>query len=94
MTMSISLILQEFSNLYDLAPTVNNWYVYTEIKKGTYGLLQPGILTTYLLNEPLLQHSYLEVQHTPGLVWHKAWRIWFPLLVDDFQIKNIGKEHV
>ena len=61
---------------------------------GMYGLPQAGILANKLLKERLLEHGYYEVQHTPGLFAHTHRPIWFTLVVDDFGIKYIGKEHV
>ena len=58
-----------------------------------YGLPQAGILANKLLKERLLQNDYFEVPHTPGLFWHKKRPIWFTLVVDDFGIKYVGKEH-
>ena len=91
--MPINLIPQEFIDLYDLAPKVQNKYVYIVVKQGMYGSPQAGTLANKLLKERLLQHDYFEVPHTPGLFWHKTWPIWFTLVVDDFGIKYVGKEH-
>ena len=59
-----------------------------------YGLPQASILANHLLKERLLQHDYFEVPHTPGLFRHKTRPRWFTLVVDDFGIKYVGKEHV
>ena len=93
MRMPINLIPQEIIDLYDLAPKVKNGYVYMEIQKGMYGLPQSGILSNKLLKERLLEYGYYELPHTPGLFTHKTRPIWFTLVVDDFGIKYIGKEH-
>ena len=58
-----------------------------------YGLPHAGILANKLLKEKLLQNDYFEVPHTPGLFRHKARPVWFTLVVDDFGIKYVGKEH-
>ena len=58
-----------------------------------YGLPQAGILANKLLKERLLQNGYFEVPHTPGLFRHKTRPVWFTLVVDDFGIKYVGKEH-
>ena len=91
--MPINLIPQEFIDLYDLGSKVKNGYVYIEIQRGMYGLPQAGILANKLLKERLLQNDYFEVPHTPGLFWHKTRPVWFTLVVDDFGIKYVGKEH-
>ena len=84
---------QEFIELYDLGSNVKNGYVYIEIQRGMYGLPQAGILANKLLKERLVQNDYFEVPHTPGLFWHKKRPGWFTLVVDDFGIKYVGKEH-
>ena len=58
-----------------------------------YGLPQAGILSNKLLKERLAEHGYYELPHTPGLFTHKTRPIWSTLVVDDFGIKYIGKEH-
>ena len=91
--MPINLIPQKFIDLYDLGSNVKNGYVYIEIQRGMYGLLQAGIVANKLLKERLLKNAYFEVPHTPGLFWHKSRPVWFTLPVDDFRIKYVGKDH-
>ena len=93
MRMKIDLIPQEFIDEYDLNTKVKDGYVYMKIIKGMYGLPQAGILANKLLKERLSEHGYYEVQHTPGLFTHKYRPVWFTLVVDDFGVKYIGKEH-
>ena len=58
-----------------------------------YGLPQAGILANNQLTELLEPKGYYQCRHTPGL-WRHKWRpILFSLVVDDFGIKNVGKEH-
>ena len=58
-----------------------------------YGLPQVGILANKLIKKKLKPHGYYEVDHTPGLYKH-IWRpIAFTLVVDDFGVKYVGKEH-
>ena len=91
--MPIELIPPDFVTAYNLGPKVKNGYVYMEISRGMYGLPQAGVLANKLLKERLIQHGYYEVTHTPGLFRHKTRPIWFTLVVDDFGIKYIGREH-
>ena len=93
MRMPIDLIPPDFAEKYDLYPKVLNGYVYMRILKGMYGLPQAGMLANNLLKERLQKHGYFEVAHTPGLFAHKTRPIWFTLVVDDFGIKYVGKEH-
>eukprot|EP00804_Cyclotella_cryptica_P009803 CCRYP_013232-RA/>CCRYP_013232-RA protein AED:0.30 eAED:0.25 QI:0/0/0/1/0/0/3/0/606 len=52
-----------------------------------------GILANKLLKQRLAKYGYYEVVHTPGL-WKNLTRpISFTLVVDDFSIKYVGKEH-
>ena len=70
-----------------------NGYVYVAIKKGMYGLPQAGILAQALLEKRLNAAGYKQSLHTPGL-WTHQWRpICFTLVVDDFGVKYVGKEH-
>ena len=58
-----------------------------------YGLPQSGILAQKLLEERLGLEVYHQSERTPGL-WTHEWRpISFTLVVDDFGIKYVGKEH-
>ncbi|KAL7477253.1 hypothetical protein ACHAW6_003069 [Cyclotella cf. meneghiniana] len=58
-----------------------------------YGLPQADILANKLFKQCLAKQGYYEVAHTPGL-WKRISRpISFTLVVDNFGIKYIGKEH-
>jgi hypothetical protein len=67
--------------------------VYVEIQKGMYGLPQAGILTNELLQRNLAKDGYRTTQHTYGLWKHDTRPISFSLVVDDFGVKYIGREH-
>ena len=68
-------------------------YIFVAVKKGMYGLPQSGILAQELLEKRLNAHGYHQSQFTPGL-WTHEWRpICFTLVVDDFGVKYVGKEH-
>jgi hypothetical protein len=58
-----------------------------------YGLLQAGIIAQELLAKKLKEHGYSQRETTPGLWKHKWWPVWFSLIVNDFRVKYIGKEH-
>jgi hypothetical protein len=59
-----------------------------------YGLPQAGIIAQELLEERLLKAGYRQSKITPGY-WKHDWRpISFTLVVDNFGVKYIGKEHV
>jgi hypothetical protein len=59
-----------------------------------YGLPQAGIITQELLEERLLKAGYRQSKITPGY-WKHNWKpISFTLVVDDFGVKYIRKEHI
>ena len=68
-------------------------YVYVEIQKGMYGLPQAGILAQELLEKRLNAHGYSQSRAVPGLWTHETRPILFTLVVDDFGVKYVGKEH-
>jgi hypothetical protein len=94
MRMNISLIPQEIITKYKLADLVDaNGWVYMEIRKGMYGLPQAGMLANKLLQKRLATHGYFPCTHTHGLWRHVTRPIMFSLVVDDFGVKYVGKEH-
>jgi len=58
-----------------------------------YGLPQAGILANKQLHEKLEPVGYYEVTHTPRLWRHVTRPVQFSLVVDDFGVKYVGKEH-
>jgi hypothetical protein len=66
---------------------------YIEIRKGMYGLKQAGLLANQLLQTRLAPFGYYPARHTPGLWLHKTRPIAFSLVVDDFAVKYVGKQH-
>ncbi len=51
-------------------------------------------LANKLLQKHLLPQGYFECQNTPGLWKHATSPISFTLIVDNFGVKYVGKEHV
>jgi hypothetical protein len=58
-----------------------------------YGLPQAGILVNELLQRNLANDGYRPTQHTHGLWTHDTRPISFSLVVDDFGVKYVGREH-
>lgn len=56
-----------------------------------YGLPQAGSIAYNLLKQGLVCHGYYKTE-TPGFWQHTSWPISFTLIVDDFDIKYIGKQ--
>ena len=93
MKIQFSKILQEFITEYNLHISVHKGWIYFEIRRGCYGLPQSGILENKQLRLRLEKEGYYEARTTPGL-WRHTWRpIQFCLIVDDFSVEYVGKQH-
>ena len=93
MFIPLNQIQQEIINHYNLHNIVHKGKVYVEICRGMYGLPQAGILAETQLIHFLGKYGYSPVPHTPGL-WRHQWRpITICLVVDDFGVKYVGREH-
>ena len=67
--------------------------VYIEENQGMYGLPQSGLLSNQLLGKCLNKRLYYQSKLVPGL-WKHKWRLLqFTLVVDNFRVKYVGKEH-
>jgi hypothetical protein len=93
MNMLLSRFHEEIIQKYNLkAQAVDGW-VYIEIRKGMYGLKQAGLLANQLLKTQLAPFEYYPARLNPGLWLHKTRKISFTLVVDDFAVKYVGKQH-
>jgi hypothetical protein len=93
MVINVSSLPQETIEKYDLIELSQDGKVYREIQKGMYGLPQAGILANELLKHNLAKDGYRPIQHTHGLWTHNTRPISFSLVVDDFGVKYVGREH-
>jgi hypothetical protein len=93
MKMLLSRFPDEIVQKYNLNTLAVDGWVYIEIRKGMYGLKQAGVLARQLLQARLAPFGYYPARHTPGLWLHKTWPISFTLVVDDFTVKYVGKQH-
>jgi hypothetical protein len=94
MRIAINLIPDEIIEEYNLRDIVAaDGYVYIEIQRGMYGLPQAGLLANRLLQKKLAKYGYYQCRHTPGLWEHVSRPTHFGLVVDDFGVKYVGKEH-
>lgn len=93
MFIPIKMIPKAIFDLYNLEPLVSNGKVYVEIRKGMYGLPQAGRIANDKLVPILEQAGFHQAEHTPGLFKHDTRPIAFCLVVDDFGVKYVGKEH-
>jgi hypothetical protein len=93
MRIPIKLIPQEIIDQYNLLPLVSDGHVYIQVQKCMYGLPQAGILDNQLLAHRLAIHGYHQTKFTPGSWQHVTLPIQFTLVVDDFGVQYVGKEH-
>jgi hypothetical protein len=93
MKMLLSRFPEEIVNKYNLDALAVDGWVYIEIRKGMYGLKQAGLLANQLLQTRLAPFGYYPVHHTPGLWLHKTRPISFSLVVDNFAVKYVVKQH-
>jgi hypothetical protein len=93
MKIPLTLFPQWTVNQYKLNTHALNGFVYLEMRRAVWGLPQAGILANKLLRKRLLPHGYYECMNTPGLWKHVSRPISFTLVVDNFGVKYVGKEH-
>jgi hypothetical protein len=93
MKMLLSRFPEEIIQKYNLNALAVDGWVYIEIRKVMYGLNQAGLLANQLLQTCLVPFGYYPFRHTPGLWLHKTRHISFTLVVDDFAVKYVGKQH-
>eukprot|EP00804_Cyclotella_cryptica_P024159 CCRYP_015591-RA/>CCRYP_015591-RA protein AED:0.25 eAED:0.16 QI:0/0/0/1/1/1/2/0/716 len=93
MKMPLTLFPDHIRVQYNLDEHAINGFVYLELRGAIYGLPQEGALANKLLRKRLTPHRYYEVAHTPGLWPHVTRPISSTLVVDDFGVKYVGREH-
>jgi hypothetical protein len=93
MRMLLSRFPQEIFEKYNLKALAVDGWVYIEIRKGMYRLKQAGLIANQLLQTRLAPFGYYPARHTPGIWLHKTRPITFSLIVDDFAVKYMGKQH-
>jgi hypothetical protein len=93
MKMLLSRFPEKIFQKYNLNALAVDGWMYIEIRKGMYGLKQAGLLANQLLQTRLAPFGYYPARHTPGLWLHNTRLISFTLVVDDFTVKYVGKQH-
>jgi hypothetical protein len=93
MKMLLSRFPEDIVDKYNLGALAVDGWVYIEIRKCMYGLKQAGLLANQLLQTRLEPFGYYPARHTPGLWLHIMRPIAFSLVVDDFTVKYVGKQH-
>ena len=88
-----SMIPQEFVAKYNLAEKAQNGYIYARVATGMYRLPQ----SVWIAHDALLKHLELYGYHLSSkkpVIWkHNSSPINFTLVVDDFGVKYLGKDH-
>jgi hypothetical protein len=92
--LNIRDIPQEIIEEYQLTSIAErDGSIYLQANKGMYGLPHGGLIANVLLEKRLNKAGYHQSKLVPGLWSHKTRPIAFTLVVDDFGVKYIGKEH-
>jgi hypothetical protein len=93
MKMLLSRFPEEIIQKYNLNALAVGGWVYIEILKGMYGLKQTGLLANQLLQTRLAPFVFYPARHTRGIWLHKTRPISFTIVMDDFKVKYVGKQH-
>ena len=93
MWISVNMLGDEVIAAYNLKDHIVNGRVLVEINKGMYGLPQAGRLAYDKLVTKLAPHGYIPCPRTPGLWKHIIRPVTFCLVVDDFGVKYVGRQH-
>jgi hypothetical protein len=67
MRMSLSRLQEEIVKKYNIKAVAVDGWVYIEIRKGMYGLIQAGLLANQILQKLLSPFGYYPSHHTHGL---------------------------
>ncbi len=93
MRMPLALFPEWIITQYNLRELALNGFVHLEMRRAVWGLPQAGILANKRLRRKLAPFGYYKCANTPGLWYHVSRPISFTLVVDDFGVKFVGKEH-
>ncbi len=93
MRMPLALFPAWTMQRYKLTEHALNGYVHLEMRRAVWGLPQAGILANKRLRRKLAPFGYYKCTNTLGLWYHVSRPISFTLVVDDFGVKFVGKEH-
>ena len=72
---------------------MHNGYIFVQVTKGMHGLPKSGKITHDALVKHLEPYVYRPPSNNPVLCTHESRPINFTLLVDDFGVKYLVKEH-
>ena len=94
MIIPLHLFPQHTIDQYKLQENAQNGQVYLYVQKAIYGLPQAGALANNQLKKFLAPYGHCEVAHIPGQWSHATRPIQLSLVVDNFGVKYVGKQHV
>jgi hypothetical protein len=89
----ITLNLLRTSRLHPRLSVAAHYHGLLDYNKTAFAFNQAGILANQSLQTGLAPFGYYPARHTPGLWIHKTRPISFTLVVDDFAVKYVGKQH-
>jgi hypothetical protein len=93
MSLPLSIIPDEIITKCNLRKISVGGWVYLEMRKRMYGVKQYGLLANQILQKRLSPYGYYPARHTPVLSLHKTRSIAFTLVVDEFEVKYVGKDN-
>ena len=93
MKIPLALFPEWVKTQYNLDTHARDGFVFLD-RRAVWGPPQAGILANKLLQKWLKPHGYYECVNTPGLWRHVTRPITFSLMVDNFGVKYMGKEHM
>ena len=89
----LHIIPGEIIEKYGLQDMEKYSHAYAGIQKLMYGIPQEEIIANYFLTKNLALYGYYQLHHTQGL-WKNKWiPVTISLVVDDFGVKYVGKQH-
>ena len=87
------MIPQAFMYKYNLKDKAHNGYIFVRVTKGVYGLPQAGRISCGALVQHLELYGYFLSRKAPGLWIHNRCPNNFTLVVYDFGVKYLVKDH-
>ena len=93
MRIPVDIIPQDIYEQYNLVNFEENGCVCVQVDKTIYGLPQAGRLSNDAFVTNLAKDGYVQSKRTPGLFQHNTKPIAFTLVVDDFGVKHVGRQH-
>ena len=91
--MALANVLEKNVSQYKLYEIAANGWVYMKTWKGILGLKHAGKGANDCLISHLEKYEYAPCKCRPVIWCNKNWPITFTLVVDNFNVKYVGKQH-